>query len=123
MSSPGDYLTAPQVGAILGLTGPTITYRSRQGLFPTPDLGAEGGRGNKALWHKHTVEAWLQLREDTIDVYQISEWLGIGVATFYAREKEYPLPEYDLIDGKTRRWRWEKIQEWASQFVEWEEDQ
>ena len=122
MINAGDYLTAPQIGEMLGLTGAAINNRARKGTFPGPVVPGVG-RGNTALWRKHTVEAWIQQRAELIDLYQIAEWLGISTSTMYIRSHEYPLPEPDLVDGTTRLWHWVKIQEWASQFVEWEEDQ
>lgn len=116
-----DLLTTRQVADLLGVHPDTVRGRARKGNFPAPDVPSPGGRAS-ALWNRATVDEWITWRAELIGVYEIAEWLEVSPHTVRVWWYQITPPPPDFEEGNLHLWHWQKIQEWASNFIEWKEN-
>lgn len=117
MSEPVLY-KAEECGRQLGVARSTFYDWSMRGLFPKP-VAEKPFR-----WTPDQIIECAQIMDRWITKKEIAEWLGVDEFTINGWHREIPMPKATTRQGNSVfKWDWAAIQEWASNFVEWEEDQ
>lgn len=121
-----DY-TIHAVAELFDVKPETIRYRVKKGRFPEPKgigITHAATRRKGAIFDKDEVDdlkRWID--NDLVGYKEIAEWFGLSDVTIrlYARTK-YPMPEPAYILDNRPMWEYWVVQDWASQFMECEED-
>ncbi|MCK2199169.1 hypothetical protein [Corynebacterium callunae] len=116
-----QYEGLEQVAERLGITPWGLQQRVQQGRFPEPDSFSHVSK--VMLWDRQTVQAYFDELDDLIDMKAIVDWIGLEKhQIYYLAKAKVPLPDPVKREGHRVLYDWRDIQEWASHFIEWEED-
>lgn len=118
----GFYVTGSDLGELLQVDKSTIRNNLKHGRLPPPDVPARGGRAG-AWWHITTILTWLEWFDQLEDFHIIGEWFGVSHNTIRKWATIKPMPTPAMTWNNKKLWHYTDVQEWASNFVEWEEKQ